>query len=525
MKISTYIKRIIAVALPCLFILASCSQESSSESVPTISFRENPVSYEAGNQHLTVSASSSWSIILSDSNWASVSPSSGTSSNGDVRLFYEANSSTSSRSITITVKAGSKSKQYTFTQNGKTSGGSTSTEDPDDPDDPENNTVVTTEDNDVASYSARLYGSFSDASAAPREVGFEWGTSPYELGNVAQSEDIFTTTSGSFSADIENLSDGVTYYYRAYIVVWENGEGVYYYGSVNSFTTNKESTATSSSYYGWFELPAMNVSKSGNYLVNGDDATEYFAFHLCAGGETSPNGETARNYTVCYSAEHHCPVWVAAPRHSMYVGSASRTNSYTTDDNIPSDIQYYSKKTGGGCNKGHMLGSAERTSSTATNRQVFYYTNIAPQLSSGFNTGGGGWNTLEDWVDGQVCADTLYEVVGAYFERFTDGYGNTVSPSTISFGGRSDVDMPTMYYYVLLRTKKGNSGKAVNKCSASELKCAAFVRSHTNNLKGQSVTSKEMMSVADLEKITGVTYFPNVPNAPKSSFTASDWGL
>jgi hypothetical protein len=33
------------------------------------------------------------------------------------------------------------------------------------------------------------------------------------------------------------------------------------------------------------------------------------------------------------------------------------------------------------------------------------------------------------------------------------------------------------------------------------------------------------MSVADLEKITGVTYFPNVPNAPKTTFKASDWGL
>jgi DNA/RNA endonuclease G (NUC1) len=172
-----------------------------------------------------------------------------------------------------------------------------------------------------------------------------------------------------------------------------------------------------------------------------------------------------------------------------------------------------------------MLGSDERTSSSATNKQVFYYTNIAPQLSSGFNTGGGGWNILEDWVDTQVCADTLYEVVGCYFDKYTDAYGYTVSPSTISFGGRSDVSMPTMFYYVLLRTKRGSSGKAVKNCSADELQCAAFVRSHTNSLKGQKVTSREMMSVADLEKITGFTYFANVPNAPKSTFTPSDWGL
>ena len=39
------------------------------------------------------------------------------------------------------------------------------------------------------------------------------------------------------------------------------------------------------------------------------------------------------------------------------------------------------------------------------------------------------------------------------------------------------------------------------------------------------ITSTEMMSVADLERITGFTYFVNVPNAPKSTAIASDWGL
>ena len=155
---------------------------------------------------------------------------------------------------------------------------------------------------------------------------------------------------------------------------------------------------------------------------------------------------------------------------------------------------------------------------------MFYYTNIAPQYSSTFNTGGGGWNTLEDWVDGQVCSDTLYVVIGAYFEKYTDRRGYTGTPDTISFGGRNDVTRPSMFYYILMRTKKGNSGKALKDCSASEIKCAAFVRSHETP-KGVKVSEQDMMSVSDLEKITGFTYFPNVPQAPKSSYKASDWGL
>ncbi|MBO5311184.1 MAG: DNA/RNA non-specific endonuclease [Bacteroidales bacterium] len=276
--------------------------------------------------------------------------------------------------------------------------------------------------------------------------------------------------------------------------------------------------------YGWYELPQFKYSQSGSYMIDATDSDLYYAHHICAGGERGPGGRTARNYTVCFSAEHHCPVWVAAPRHSMYESGASRTDAYGKDPNIPSDIQYNSKSTGGGCNKGHMLGSAERLSTSATNKQVFYYTNIAPQYSDTFNNGGGGWNILEDWVDGQVCSDTLYVVIGAYFDNYTDKRGNSASPKKISFGGRSDVSCPTMFYYILMRTKSGNSGKSLSQCKASEIKCAAFVRSHKTE-KGTKVSSQDLMSVSDLEKVTGFTYFPNVPHAPKSTYSASDWGL
>jgi DNA/RNA endonuclease G (NUC1) len=115
-------------------------------------------------------------------------------------------------------------------------------------------------------------------------------------------------------------------------------------------------------------------------------------------------------------------------------------------------------------------------------------------------------------------------VIGAYFDKYTDRRGNTGNPATISFGGRSDVSRPTMFYYILLRTKKGNSGKPLSQCTASELQCAAFVRSH-EIAKGTKVDELDMMSVSDLEKVTGFTYFPNVPQAPKDSYNAADWGL
>lgn len=334
----------------------------------------------------------------------------------------------------------------------------------------------------------------------------------YRAGSGAEKRQGATTGTGTKTAALSGLSAATAYTWYFYAVIGDE----LYVSETQSFTTlSAADPAPSGSVWrtGWAELPAEDA----------DNSDYYYAHHYCP--DFKAGSYQARNYTVCFSAEHHCPVWVAAPRHSCYNGSANRTNAYQKDPDIPSNLQYNSKSTGGGCNKGHMLGSAERTRSTAINKQVFYYTNIAPQYSTGFNTGGGGWNTLEDYIDGLVCADTTYLVIGTYFESYTDGYGKSASPKKIEFGGRSDVSCPTMFYTAVLRTKKGNTGKSVLNCSASELMCAAFVRTHTNDLKGQSVTSREMMSIADLEELTGHRFFVNVPNAPKQSYTPSDWGL
>ena len=77
---------------------------------------------------------------------------------------------------------------------------------------------------------------------------------------------------------------------------------------------------------------------------------------------------------------------------------------------------------------------------------------------------------------------------------------------------------------MLLRTRSGRTGRSVRDCAADELKCAAFVVGH-RGVRGREVTEAEMMSVADLERMTGERFFVNVPAAPKSRAAASDWGL
>lgn len=392
-------------------------------------------------------------------------------------------------------------------------------------------TVVVDEAGNITSSGASLYGEYSRAISTPEEKGFEWGTSETDLTGKVQSESVVSGRAGMFSATLDGLSPDTVYYFRAYITV----QGKSYRSEVASFRTEASEGGGEGGeggeggdldnipQPGWFELPEMNIAKDGKYMINASDNSQYYAWHICPDVYGPVAGRLARNYTVCYDSEKHCPLWVAAPRHDMYSVKNTDRSSYGQDPDIPSGVQYSSTDTGGDCNKGHMLGSAERRVSAKTNKQVFYYSNIAPQLSSNFNNGGGRWNVLEDWVDKLVCADTLYETIGCYFEPYTDAYGQSATPATISFGGRNDVVRPTMFYYVLLRTKSGNSKKALSQCNQEELQCVAFVRAHVN--VRQAVKATELMSVSDLEKITGVSYFANVPQAPKDTFNASDWGL
>ena len=174
-------------------------------------------------------------------------------------------------------------------------------------------------------------------------------------------------------------------------------------------------------------------------------------------------------------------------------------------------------------NRGHMLGNYERSRTSGMNKQVSYYTNIAAQHGSTFNTGDGAWNNLEDKIDDYWCADTLYVVVGAYYDKWTDSYGNSAPQRSTSFGNIT-TDVPTMFYTLCLRTKKGNTNKSVLNCAADELQCAAFVMSHAMG-KGHDPQAGDMRSVKEIEELTGFTFFANVPNAPMDTYNASDWGL
>lgn len=261
-----------------------------------------------------------------------------------------------------------------------------------------------------------------------------------------------------------------------------------------------------SSLPGWAELPSQ---KSDDKL--------YITSHMCS--------DNRRNYTVCFSSEQRSPLWIAAPIHDSYKGSVKRVDNYDFDPTLPVNIQPRLNRSYGEYTRGHMLGSAERTSTREMNNQTFYVTNIAPQIRDGFNESGGAWNYLESFVDRQVCADTLYVVTGCIYDDYTAVDGTNIKArTTINKNDKQSVGVPTAYYKAILRTKSGHTGRSVKECKASELKCAAFIVAHRSAPKHKP-TAKDMISIKELERMTGINFFANVPNAPKSKAIAADWGL
>ncbi len=321
----------------------------------------------------------------------------------------------------------------------------------------------------------------------------------YKSDSGSEKRAATSNSTGHKSVRLTGLSASTTY---TFYLAAEIG-GMTYKSATASFTTSAASAppATGTARYsGWAELPS-EVEKSGDY---------YYAYHRRA------DKESVRNYSVCYSASKRCAVWTAMPIHSSYDGNTKRTNDWGYDPVIPKSVQpVLSSSYKGVYSRGHMVASSDRLVSSATNSQTFYYTNMAPQYQDHFN--GGIWQNLEVWCWKQNCSDTLYVVTGAHFAN---------NNKTCSDNDGNRVIVPTHFYKVLIRSKSGNTGKPLWQLSESEIQCVGFWFEHNESYPTNArPTSQYMKSVADIETLTGFTFFPNVPNAPKSSYKASEWGM
>lgn len=88
--------------------------------------------------------------------------------------------------------------------------------------------------------------------------------------------------------------------------------------------------------------------------------------------------------TFTYAQDYHCPLVTSWMIHSHDLqGSVGRSSSrFTIDDRLPSPQVTHDDFNKTGYDRGHMVPSEDRQSSSSINRLTFRTSNVAPQLPS-----------------------------------------------------------------------------------------------------------------------------------------------
>lgn len=292
--------------------------------------------------------------------------------------------------------------------------------------------------------------------------------------------------------------------------------------------------------YRWAELPATPADMTNRKIHTFWSTTVSTKQHL-------------RNYTYCYDTKRHCPLWIAHPQHACYEeGGRTRpeTDPWAADPNMTQaeqaiiwiwpgdnrDKYVVSESPLYRWGRGHMLASGYRGCGDANNPaeinvQTFYSCNIAPQGGKVFSSL---WQQAEWRIqDKYVCADTLYCVSGAHFDEgaiaaYDGSWVNTNAQTRGHIDESKPCEVPTHYYKLILRTRNGNTGKAIQECDASELIAVGFWFENGDGTDDSGAATPtlgaaHMKSVEWIEQQTGFTFFPDVPASVKRQCNPSDW--
>ncbi len=332
---------------------------------------------------------------------------------------------------------------------------------------------------------------------APQAAWFKYGKSESALNSTVNTTDILAGPSGSFTAQVGGLEENSTYYYKAYMKVWNGSTYVEIESPmVGTFTTSASTVPSGETLNAdWMELPASPSSLGNRKLVT---------------MRGTMNGKDTRNYSILYDPQYYAATWVAFNYCKAHRGSGS-LSSWSVNPQIASNLQVEPSYPSG-YDRGHQIPNALRNGETSMQKQTYYYTNSTPQLKD-FNQKI--WANLEtaerNIIDNSSASatDTLYVVTGPVYKTLN---GNE-TVTTISSSGKN-VPVPNYYYRVILKVRRNASGTVT---AASAI---GFWMPHDNSIATEDYAGYAC-SVDSIEKKTGFDFFANLPSSVESSAEAN----
>ena len=189
-------------------------------------------------------------------------------------------------------------------------------------------------------------------------------------------------------------------------------------------------------------------------------------------------------YSFVYSEEHEQAKWIAYELTKEETTSLfERTDKFLVDPMVSTGTAENSDYLKSGYDKGHLAPAADMGWSAITMKESFYLSNMSPQLP-GFNRGV--WKRLEEMMRSWAIDNSAIYIVT----------GPVLASGLPTIGGNR-VSIPNYYYKVILDYTQ------------PEIKAMGFI---LPNASSSSALSSFAVSIDEVEKATGLDFFPALPD-------------
>lgn len=211
---------------------------------------------------------------------------------------------------------------------------------------------------------------------------------------------------------------------------------------------------------------------------------------------TSTTGQVVHHnhYSLSYSEADEQAEWVAYELKKDHIVNANFKRPYfEIDPAVKTASAHWRNYKKSGYDRGHLCPAADREFSKEAYNETFLTSNISPQRHD-FNAGV--WNRLEQKVRSWAKKyDGVYVVTGGVLK---DKMGAI---------GTESVTVPESFY------------KIVYDQTGGDVKMVAFLMNHVESSKP---LSSFVTSVDQIEKLTGIDFFPELDDALEKKLEASD---
>ena len=205
---------------------------------------------------------------------------------------------------------------------------------------------------------------------------------------------------------------------------------------------------------------------------------------------------THTGFALSFNKEHNAPNWVAWELTGQETeGREPRGDSFLPDPNVSPRHQVTTEDyVRSGYDRGHMAPAADMKWSSKAMNDCFYMTNICPQ-DGGLNSGS--WQTLEKacrrWAKQE---GTIYIACGPV-------YKNTQRKK---IGNEHKISVPDGFFKVVLSLREGKE------------KAIGF---YYENRSGKQDMQQTATSVDEIEALTGINFFVNIPDKLEDKLEAT----